>query len=87
MEITGKIVVVTGGASGIGKALCQRFALEGAKAIVVADVDEGGARAVAQEIKGVAAVCDVRKEEDIINLVESTEEKAVSYTHLRAHET
>jgi len=75
MEITGKIVVVTGGASGIGKALCQRFALEGAKAIVVADVDEGGARAVAQEIKGVAAVCDVRKEEDIINLVESTEEK------------
>ena len=75
MEITGKIVVVTGGASGIGKALCQRFALEGAKAIVVADVDEEGARAVAQEIKGVAAVCDVRKEEDIINLVESTEEK------------
>jgi len=75
MEIAGKIVVVTGGASGIGRALCQRFALEGAKAVVVADVNEEGARAVAQEIKGIAATCDVSKEEDVVRLVESTEEK------------
>ncbi len=75
MEIAGEIVVVTGGASGIGRALCQRFAQEGAKTVVVADVNEEGARAVAQEIKGIAATCDVRKEEDIIRLVESTEEK------------
>jgi len=75
MEIAGKVVVVTGGASGIGQALCRRFALEGAKAVVVADVNEKGARAVAQEIKGIAATCDVSKEEDVIHLVESTEEK------------
>ena len=75
MEIAGKIVVVTGGASGIGKALCRRFALEGAKAVVVADVNEEGARAVAQEIKGIAVGCDVSKEEDVIHLVESTEER------------
>lgn len=75
MEIAGKIIVVTGGASGIGRALCQRFAQEGAKAVVVADINEKGARAVAEEIKGIAATCDVSKEEDVMHLVESTEEK------------
>jgi len=75
MEIAGKIIVVTGGASGIGRALCQRFAQEGAKAIVVADLNEEGARAVAQEIKGVAVGCDVSREEDVVHLVESTEER------------
>lgn len=75
MEIAGKIIVVTGGASGIGRALCQRFAQEGAKAIVVADLNEEGARAVAQEIKGIAVGCDVSREEDVVDLVESTEER------------
>jgi len=75
MEVTGKVVVVTGGASGIGAALCKRFSQEGAKAVVVADVNEDGAKAVAQEIQGVAAVCDVRRETDVIDLVNMTEEK------------
>jgi NAD(P)-dependent dehydrogenase (short-subunit alcohol dehydrogenase family) len=39
MNIQGKIVVVTGGANGIGRALCRRFAAEGAKAVVVADIE------------------------------------------------
>lgn len=73
MEVSGKTIVVTGGASGIGEALCRRFALEGAKAIVVADINETGARKVAEDIRGVAAVCDVSSEADIINLVEMTE--------------
>ena len=75
MKIAGKVIIVTGAASGIGRALCRRFAQEGAKAVVVADVDEEGAKAVAREIKGIAVSCDVRNEDDLIHLVDVTEEK------------
>ncbi len=75
MDVKGKVVVVTGGACGIGQGLCRRFAREGAKKVIVADVNEAGAKSVADEIKGIAVTCDVRKEEDIIRLVRITEEK------------
>jgi len=75
MEVKGKVIIVTGAASGIGRGLCQRFAKEGAKAIVAADINEAGAKAVAGEVGGEAVVCDVRKEEDIIRLVKFTEDK------------
>lgn len=75
MQVADKVIVVTGGASGIGKALCYRFAQEGAKAITVVDIDEEGARAVADAINGLAIKCDVSKEEEIINVVKQTEEK------------
>lgn len=75
MEVSGKIIIVTGAASGIGRGLCLRFAKEGAKAIIAADVNEAGAKAVANEVQGEAFVCDVRKEEDIIRLVKFAEEK------------
>ncbi|MHB8671567.1 MAG: SDR family oxidoreductase [Acidimicrobiales bacterium] len=52
MELADKVVVVTGGANGIGRALCRRFAAEGARAVVVADLDGEGAAAVAEEIEG-----------------------------------
>lgn len=74
MEVTGKIVVVTGGGGGIGEALCRRFAREGAKAVVVADVNEAAAKAVAADIKGAGIACDVSREGDIIRLVQFTEE-------------
>ncbi len=74
MEVKGKVIVVTGGASGIGEALCRRFAREGAKGIVVADINEAGAKAVAANMKGVAFKCDVRKEDDVIRLVRFAEE-------------
>ena len=50
MKIKNKVVVVTGGASGIGRALCIRFAAEGAKGIVVSDYDGAGALKVSAEI-------------------------------------
>jgi NAD(P)-dependent dehydrogenase (short-subunit alcohol dehydrogenase family) len=75
MIVNDKVVVVTGAGSGIGEALCRRFALEGARAIVVADVNEFTAKAVADAIKGVSLKCDVSREEDVQNLVRFTEEK------------
>ncbi len=75
MDVRGKIIIVTGGASGIGQGLCRRFTRESAKKVIVADVNETGAKTVADEIKGIAMTCDVRKEEDIINLVSFTEKK------------
>ncbi|HEY3138251.1 MAG TPA: SDR family oxidoreductase [Blastocatellia bacterium] len=69
MKLKDRVAVVTGGANGIGRALCQRFAAEGARAIVVADLDSEGAEALAKEIKGLAVKTDVSAEADIINLV------------------
>jgi len=71
MELAGKVAVVTGGASGIGRALCRRFAAEGAS-VVVADVDAPGAAAVAQEIKGLAVPCDMSVEADVLALIDAT---------------
>ena len=74
MEIAGCVAVVTGGARGIGRALSLRLAEEGARAIVVADVDAGGARAVAAEIGGMGVGCDVADEAAVRALVERVEE-------------
>jgi NAD(P)-dependent dehydrogenase (short-subunit alcohol dehydrogenase family) len=68
MELKDKIAVVTGGATGIGRALCRRFAREGAR-VVVADIDEPGATEVAESIEGLAVKTDVSREADVIQLV------------------
>jgi NAD(P)-dependent dehydrogenase (short-subunit alcohol dehydrogenase family) len=73
MELKDKIVVVTGGASGIGREMCRRFAREGAKKVVVADLNVDGAAVVAEEIRGHAMHVDVSKESDIVNLIDTTE--------------
>src|SRR3954465_3130496 len=62
---------VTGGANGIGRALCRRFAAEGARAVVVADLDGDGASAVANEIGGTAVRLDVSVEEEVAALIET----------------
>jgi NAD(P)-dependent dehydrogenase (short-subunit alcohol dehydrogenase family) len=71
MDLADKHVVVTGGANGIGRALCRRFAAEGARAVVVADMDGGGATAVADEIGGTAVRLDVSVEDEVSGLVET----------------
>lgn len=71
MQIAGKVVVVTGAASGIGKALCQAFARESAARVVAVDLNLDGARAVAGAIGGKALAADVGRETDIQAVVRS----------------
>lgn len=73
MELKDQVIVVTGGANGIGRALCRRFAAEQPRGIVVADIDGEKAHAVADEVGGLAVVCDVTLEEDVIRLVDEVQ--------------
>jgi NAD(P)-dependent dehydrogenase (short-subunit alcohol dehydrogenase family) len=73
MHIKGKIVVVTGAASGIGRALAQRFAREGAKLVVCSDLNGEGVARTAKDVGGVAFTTDVSKEADIQHLIETVE--------------
>jgi len=75
MTVNGKVVVVTGGADGIGRALCRRFAAEGARAVVVVDVNGAGAAQVAGDIGGWAIPADVAREAEVIGLVNAVTEK------------
>ena len=74
MELAGKHVVVTGAASGIGRACATRFAAEGAR-VVLADRDEARVAAVADEIGGVAVATDVGREADIVALIAAAQDR------------
>ena len=75
MEIKDRVVVVTGGASGIGRALCRRYAADGARGVVVADLDAEGAREVAEEIGGLGVACDVSQRDQVEDLVAQGQER------------
>ena len=75
MQVREKVVVVTGGANGIGRALCRRFAKDGARGIVVADLDPKAATKVAEEIGGVAVATNVGIEAEVKQLADRTMQK------------
>lgn len=70
MKIPDKIILVTGGANGIGKALCERFAKEKASKIYVADIDFENAQKVARSVGGKAFRLDVADEENCKQVVQ-----------------
>jgi NAD(P)-dependent dehydrogenase (short-subunit alcohol dehydrogenase family) len=74
MELRDSVAVVTGGASGIGRALARRFAEAGARGVVVADLDGPGAQAVAAEIgdRGLGVQADVARQPDVDDLIART---------------
>lgn len=74
MELKDKIIIVTGAASGIGRAMALRFAEEGARAVICADLNLQGAEDTAAQIGcGVARQVNVAQEAEIAGLVETVE--------------
>ncbi len=73
MELRDKVVVVTGGASGIGAGLCRRFHEEGVRGLVIADLNAEAAGALAAELGAKGQGVDVRDESAISALVSDTE--------------
>lgn len=69
MQIRDKVVVVTGGANGIGRALAERFVRDGAKGVCIGDLDEAQGRQVAQSCGARFVRCDVSQEKDIQALI------------------
>ena len=72
MHIKDKRVVVTGAASGIGKALCEAFKNADAKSVVCVDMNIEGASETADDVDGLAIQANVGKEEDIINVIKES---------------
>lgn len=75
MQLANKVIVVTGGANGIGRAMCRRFAAEKPKVVVVADLQAAAAKQVADEVHGLAVETNVARESEVIGLVEQVTAK------------
>ncbi len=73
MELNNRVVVITGGGSGIGEALARAAKAEGARHVVVADLNEADAERVASEVGGTAFTLDVSDESAIVAMVEAVE--------------
>lgn len=76
MLLENRVAIVTGGAKGMGRAVCERFAKEGAK-VTIADVDMAAAEETVEAIKAaggqaLAVKCDVSKSDQVKEMVEAT---------------
>lgn len=79
MKLKDKVVVITGAGSGIGKALAQRAASEGARGILVSDLNGDNAKAVAEEVGGIGLAVDVSDEVQVVEMVARAESE---YGHI-----
>lgn len=75
MKLKDRVAVVTGGANGIGRAMCERFTSEAARGVVIADLDIERAESLAKSIGGLAVKTNVAVESDIANLVKAATDK------------
>lgn len=75
MELNDKIAVITGGSGGIGRAMASAFLAEGARAVVLADLNESATKAAAGQLGCDGVACDVTDEQQIIDLVAHTRNK------------
>lgn len=72
MELKDRVAVITGGSGGIGQAMARAFLAEGARQVVLADLDDAAVQAAAADIGCVGRACDVTDEQQIIDVVEWT---------------
>ncbi len=73
MDLKGRVIVITGAARGIGRALARRFQAEQPEAIVVVDIDGESVSRVAAEVGGTPTQCDLTRESDVERLVKQVE--------------
>ena len=69
MQVKNKRVVVTGAASGIGKALAVAFKKAGAQSVIAVDINMEGAEETAKDVDGIAVKANVGQESDILNVI------------------
>ena len=72
MELTNRVAVITGGTGGIGKAMARAFLAEGARVVVLADLNPEAVAAAAAELGCEGRACDVTDEAQVPELVEQT---------------
>lgn len=75
MELKDKVAVLTGGSGGIGRAMAKAFLAEGARAVMLADLNEEAVRQAAAEIGCDGMACNVTVEADIQTLVQAAERR------------
>ena len=74
MDVKNKRVVVTGAASGIGKALCEAFHQAEAQSVIAVDMNLDGAQETADSVDGIAIQANVGNEKDIIDVIQKADE-------------